>query len=287
MNMLLWSDDILGDGFQPIFEMLVEAGIDAVEVPVFSLDPAPYDRLGDRLRSLGLDVLALTARGPDANPIDPDPDVRRRGREDNLRALECAGALRASILTGPYLATPVYCTGAPPSTEERSWALETLSAMTDAAAASGITLAVESLNHFEHHLANTAAQTAAMCREIGHPRCGMVYDTFHAHIEESDVRAAILECADVLTYVHLSESHRATPGTGQVDWATTFEALGEIGYDGWMTLEAFSATNPQLVAMMKTWTRRYASEEQLVRDGVAFVRDGWSSRTSTRSLAGA
>jgi sugar phosphate isomerase/epimerase len=152
--------------------------------------------------------------------------------------------------------------------------------MTEAAEAGGITLAVESLNHFEHYLANTAAETAALCREVGNPRCGMVYDTFHAHIEEKDVRRAVEDCADVLTYVHLSENDRSTPGQGQVDWFTTFDALHGIGYDGWMTVEAFSATNPSLVAMLKVWRRGYVSEEHVVRDGVAFVRGTWSRRCS-------
>jgi len=65
-------------------------GFDGVEIPIFALDTSTYEALGRCLRDLGLDVLALTARGPAANPIDADPDVRRAGVSENLRALECA-----------------------------------------------------------------------------------------------------------------------------------------------------------------------------------------------------
>jgi D-psicose/D-tagatose/L-ribulose 3-epimerase len=102
----------------------------------------------------------------------------------------------------------------------------------------------------------------------------MMYDTYHAHLEEKDPRSAIHACADVLVHVHLSESDRSTPGTGQVAWEETFEALGEIGYDGWVGIEAFGDATPELAAATKIWRRMFESEEQLARDGAAFVRAG-------------
>ena len=42
----------------------------------------------------------------------------------------------------------------------------------------------------------------------------MMYDTFHAHIEEKDPAAALRDCADVLVHVHVSENDRGTPGDG-------------------------------------------------------------------------
>jgi D-psicose/D-tagatose/L-ribulose 3-epimerase len=74
--------------------------------------------------------------------------------------------------------------------------------------------------------------------------------------------------------VHLSENDRSTPGTGQVDWETTFAALGEIGYDGWVAIEAFGDSLPELAAATKIWRRMFDSEEQLARDGAAFIRSG-------------
>ena len=102
----------------------------------------------------------------------------------------------------------------------------------------------------------------------------MMYDTFHAHIEEKDPRAALEACKDVLVHVHLSENDRSTPGTGQVAWDETFAALHEIGYDGWVAIEAFGGSLPELAAATKIWRRMFESEEQLARDGAAFIRSG-------------
>jgi D-psicose/D-tagatose/L-ribulose 3-epimerase len=99
-----------------------------------------------------------------------------------------------------------------------------------------------------------------------------MYDTFHAHIEEADPRAALSACADVLVHFHASENHRGTPGSGQVDWDTTFAGLAEIGYDGWVVVEAFGDSLPELAAATKVWRRTFTSEEQLARDGAAFLR---------------
>jgi D-psicose/D-tagatose/L-ribulose 3-epimerase len=100
-----------------------------------------------------------------------------------------------------------------------------------------------------------------------------MYDTFHAHIEEKDPREALLACADVLVHFHASENDRGTPGSGQVDWDGTFAALTEIGYDGWVVVEAFGDALPELAAATKVWRRTFETEEQLARDAAGFLRD--------------
>jgi D-psicose/D-tagatose/L-ribulose 3-epimerase len=179
----------------------------------------------------------------------------------------------------PHHAAPVVFSGERPTEEERRWAIDALRAMAEAAEAVDITLAVEHLDHFEHYLSNTAAQTAALCREVGHPRCRMLYDTFHAHMEEKDVRAAIESASDMIAYVHLSENDRSTPGSGQVAWQATFETLHAIGYDGWMTVEAFGG-NPDIARAMKIWRQAYESESQLARDAARFARAAWAEASA-------
>jgi D-psicose/D-tagatose/L-ribulose 3-epimerase len=127
------------------------------------------------------------------------------------------------------------------------------------------------------YLVNCAADAAALVRAVDHPSCRLMYDTFHAHIEEKDPRAALRECADVLVYVHASENDRGTPGEGQVAWETTFSTLHELGYDGWIVIEAFGDALPDLSAATKIWRRMFSSEEQLARDGAAFIRKQWAA----------
>lgn len=275
MNTLPWTDDLADPAHAPVLEMLAAAGYDGIEVPIFALESKPYEDLSSRLAGLGLVPLALTAPGPGTNPISADPAERRRARERNLRSLECAAAVGSGILAGPTHAAPTVFTEQAPTQQEREWAIEALRDLAEAADGLGIDLAIESLNHFEHYLTTNAEQTSSLCRAVDHPRCKMLYDTFHAHIEEKDIAAAIAGAFDTIGYVHLSESDRSIPGTAQVDWRTTFRTLSSHGYAGWFTIEAFGHTHPEITRQMRTWRPRFDSAEELARRGASYVRAAW------------
>jgi D-psicose/D-tagatose/L-ribulose 3-epimerase len=100
----------------------------------------------------------------------------------------------------------------------------------------------------------------------------MMYDTFHSNIEEKNVREAILTAAPLSVLVHISENDRSTPGQGNVRWQETFDALHEAKYDGWMVVEAFGNSLPEITAATKIWRRMYHSEEQLARDAIKFMK---------------
>jgi len=271
MNMLLWSTDVSDESFGETFAMLRDAGYAAIEVPLFDPDVAKAERVGQRLRDLGLTALGVTARSEEQSPISEDPAVRRRAVEATKREVDACAALGASILCGPLAAPLGVFSGRPPTLDERARSVETLHESAEYAAEHDVTLVVEYLNRFELYLINCAEDAASLVREVDHPNCRLMYDTFHAHIEEKDPREALLACADVLVHFHASENDRGTPGSGQVDWDGTFAALTEIGYDGWVVVEAFGDALPELAAATKVWRRTYETEEQLARDAARFL----------------
>jgi D-psicose/D-tagatose/L-ribulose 3-epimerase len=269
MNMLLWSTDVTGPEYDEVFAMLKDAGYDGVEIPIFDREVEKYAELGARLDALGLERLAVSARGPDDDPTATDPAPAIAATRANL---DSAAALGAPLICGPLAAPLGVFSGAPPTAEEKARSVAYLRDVAPYAEERGVTIALEYLNRFEMYLTNTAADLAAIVREVDHPRVRMMYDTFHAHIEEKDPRAALRECADVLVHVHVSENDRSTPGAGQVEWDETFAGLDEIGYDGWVVIEAFGDALPELAGATKIWRRMFESEEQLARDGAAFIR---------------
>ena len=56
-------------------------------------------------------------------------------------------------------------------------------------------------------------------------------------------------------------------------WDATFEALRDIGYDGWLTVEAFGNFLANLAAATKIWRPLFDSEEQLAAQAHAFLVD--------------
>jgi len=274
MNMLLWSTDVCGREHDATFAMLKDAGFDGVEIPIFDREVDKYAELGKRLDALGLERIAVGARGSDDNPISADPAVRAEAAAAMRANLDSAAALGASLICGPLHAPLGVFSGAPPTAEEKARSVAYLQEVAPYAEERGVTMALEYLSRFEMYLTNIAADLAALVREVDHSHCRMMYDTYHAHIEEKDVRAALQECKDVLVHVHASENDRSTPGAGQVDWETTFATLDDIGYDGWMSIEAFGSAAPEFAGAARIWRRMFESEEQLARDGAAFIRSG-------------
>jgi D-psicose/D-tagatose/L-ribulose 3-epimerase len=66
------------------------------------------------------------------------------------------------------------------------------------------------------------------------------------------------------------------PGTGSVQWDATFAALRDIGYDGWLTVEAFGNFLPNLAAATKIWRKLFPSEDELATDAYKFLVSNWN-----------
>jgi D-psicose/D-tagatose/L-ribulose 3-epimerase len=276
MNLLLWTGEI-HDRLLPVLEQLKAIGYDGVELPMFNLD-LDYAHWGKQLDALGLGRTAVTVRGADDNPMSPDASVRARGIANTCRTLDCCAAVGATHLVGPYHSALGLFSGAGPTQDEWKWAVESMRAVAEHADQVGVTLAVECLNRFETYLLNSHADAARFVRDVGHPRCRTMFDTFHANIEEKSFSAAIRACAEVLCHVHISENDRSTPGKGNVRWSETFDTLKEVGYDGWLMIEAFGLALPEIAAATKIWRRMFDDEMVLAQEGFAFMKAEYARR---------
>ena len=272
MNLLLWTDDPTLDEFFPVLQKLKKMGYDGVELPMFHLDLPRWAALGKKLDALGLARTAVTIRTVDDNPISADPAVRAKSIAMNKQTIDCCAAVGATHLAGPYYAALGHFSGAGPTKDEWKWGVQSMKPVAEHAGKAGVTLVLEFLNRFEIYLLNCAEDAAKFVRQVNHPACKMMYDTFHANIEEKDITAALKSCADVMAHVHISENDRSTPGKGQVNWQESFDALKKIKYDGWLTIEAFGLAMPKLAAATKIWRRMFVTEEQLASDGLKFMK---------------
>lgn len=190
--------------------------------------------------------------------------------------VECAAALGAPTLSGPIHSAIGEFTGRGPQREEIARSAEVLGRVAAHGRTSGVRLAIEPLNRFECYLLNDLASAAAFARLVA-PDAGVLYDTFHAHIEEKDVAAAIAAYADRIALVHVSENDRSTPGRGQVRWRENFAALKSAGYRGPLIVEAFGLALPALSAATRIWRRMFDDEFVLAAEALAFMRREWEA----------
>lgn len=279
MNLLLWTDDPAQESLLPLYERLAAMGFDGLELPIFSGEPETYASLGRRLADLGLACTAVAICNEEDDPISPNAAVRNAAGEGLHHAIDCAEAAGAELLGGPLYAAIGRFSGNGPTQEEWGRSLEVLGDAADHAKRAGLQLAFEFLNRFEIYLLNTTGDTTRYVQELGRTNVGVHYDTFHAHIEEKDPGDAIRTAGPAIRHVHIAENDRGTPGTGQVRWNDSFDALAAISYDGWLTIEAFGSALPSLAAATKIWRRTFDEEESLARDGLAFMKGAWERRT--------
>jgi D-psicose/D-tagatose/L-ribulose 3-epimerase len=276
MNLLLWTDQADAETVKPLANAIKEWGFDGVELPFFAIEPDAAAKTGKVLDDLGLGRTAVTVRGPDDDPMSADASVRKAGIDAMKAVIDSCEAAGVETLVGPFHSALGQFSGAGPTMDEWERAVESAREVVDYANAKGVAISFEPLNRFEIYLLNTVADAARFVADVGLPNCGLLYDSFHANIEEKSPLEAIRAGKGAINHVHISENDRSTPGSGGVNWRENFEGLKEIGYDGWLTIEAFGQALPALIPATKIWRRMYESEEQLARDGLAFIRREWA-----------
>jgi D-psicose/D-tagatose/L-ribulose 3-epimerase len=121
------------------------------------------------------------------------------------------------------------------------------------------------------------ADTKAHAARVDRPNFGALYDTFHANIEEQDPIGCIALNADVIKHVHISENDRGTPGMGHIDFEAVMKMLKTTGYDGWLTIEAFSKALPAVAAATKVWREFFPSREEVYTVGLETMKKAWAA----------
>ena len=267
MNLLLWGTEIDASLFH-VLEQIKAAGYDGVEVPIFDTNPSHWEPWRKKLDELELDRVAVTINGPDHHQISADASMRQKTLERNKQALECAQVLGSSLLTGPYHSALGVFTGSKSSADENNWAVDNLFALAEHAKALNITLGLEYLNRFESYLVSCTDELIALVDRINHPNCKLMFDSFHANIEETKLGDAIRKMGDRLVHVQLSENTRGTLGSGHVDFKDILTALEDVNYQGMVSIEAFSSK----LSAANIWRNMFESEMQLVNDSIQYLK---------------
>ncbi len=280
MNLLLWTGHVTEEHV-PVLKALKNTGFDGVEVPVFDpSDAGHYRWLGGVLDDLGLERTAVALIPDEAHsPVSPDAAARQGGVEHLTRVIECCEALGSQALVGPWFQPLGVFSGQGPTDEELDRCAEVHRKVAPLARSANLICALEPLNRFECYLLNTCEQASAYLERLGEDGFGILYDTFHANIEEKDPIAALHTAYDKghVPHVHISENDRGTPGRGHAQIRETIAALRARGYDGWLTIEAFGKALPELAAATRVWRDFFSSPEEVYTEGYRYIRDCWDA----------
>ena len=185
------------------------------------------EELADQVAAHGLAVPAIgtgQAWGEERlSYSDPDPAVRRAAIERTKAHIPVAHRLDALIIIG--LLRGLVQPGVSQA-QAMDWVTDALAECCAEAAQSGVRIALEPINRYETTLVNNVAEGLALIDRVGADNLGLLFDTFHANIEEPSIEESLLAAGGRLFHVHVADSNRWYPGAGHLDFAQILDVVG-------------------------------------------------------------
>ena len=166
---------------------------------------------------------------------DPDPGVRAAAIQRVYDHMPFAARTGAVIIIGLLRGI------AKPGVEHEqayAWLVEALQRCSAAAAPHGVRLVLEPINRYETTLINNVDQGLALIEAVGADNFGLLLDTFHMNIEEPKIEDSIRAAGDRIFHFHVADSNRWYPGAGHIDFGAVIATLHDIGYAGYVSVEA-------------------------------------------------
>lgn len=251
-------------------EQAGKVGFDFIEIAL--LRPDEFDAASHKaaLEKAGIGaVCSLTLPKGAHMPHEPE-----KARQFLMGALEKTEAVGSQYLGGCIGYTLGEITGTAPTDEERQTVIDTLKDVAAEAKKRGIILALEACNRYETYMYNTLSDTRDTILATGADNLKLHADTYHMNIEEEGFYNPLVEAADVLDYIHMSESHRGLVGTGTVKWDEVWKGLVDAKFTGKLVLESFAAVNPDLATATSLWRPTNHPPEVLATEGLKFLKEG-------------
>jgi D-psicose/D-tagatose/L-ribulose 3-epimerase len=268
MHASLWAKAWDHEGAELSIGEAARWGLDLIEIPLLEPDKVDVAHTREWLRRHNIAATASLGL-PDEVEASRHPEAATKFL---LRTLEVAHGIGCSTLCGVIYSTLGYRSGSPPTEAEYEAVVRALKPVAKRAAEYGMTLGLEPCNRYETHLLNTAAQGRALLQRIGEPNVMIHLDTYHCNIEEKNFGAALADGGGLVHYVHLSESDRGVPGSGNVNWKEVMTALKAANFSGDLVGESFVNMMPQLARALSVWRPVARDREEVLAVGVPVLK---------------
>jgi D-psicose/D-tagatose/L-ribulose 3-epimerase len=270
-NSLLWTANF-GEEHLNLLPKVKAMGFDGFEVARFAFDGFPAAKIKAALADEGLGCTFCSALTGQTSLVSDDPAVRTQARDFLVQGIEAAAELGSKVFMGPFCSPVGLLVGRRRNEDEWKRAVEGMQSLEETLEACDVTLMMEPLNRFETYFLNTMADGRKLCEEVGHDRIAILFDTFHANIEEKNLAESLRGLGKYVKHMHTCENDRGVPGTGHIDWVGVFAALRDLEYDGWVMIESFGLHVKEIAAAACIWRDIAPSSDAIAEDGVKFLR---------------
>jgi D-psicose/D-tagatose/L-ribulose 3-epimerase len=271
VNTFLWTARFTERNFD-LLPTIREHGFDGIEVSLFRPQEFEATKIRRALEEYGLACTVCSVLTNGMSLLCDDADVRSKTISHLSECVQATAEAGANLIAGPLYAPVGYLPGRRRTDDEWKRVVDAYQELGPVLQKNDIDLCIEPLNRFETYFLNTTGDAVALCEEVGHPKMGILWDTFHANIEEKDMGQALLSAGRHLKHVHTCENDRGAPGSGHVDWKGVFAALKQLQYEAWLTIESFGFTLGELSAAASIWRDLAQTPEDIAWQGIEFLK---------------
>ncbi|MBX2997237.1 MAG: TIM barrel protein [Caldilineaceae bacterium] len=122
----------------------------------------------------------------------------------------------------------------------------------------GVTVVIEPLNRLESNVINDVPAGVRLAQQVDSPSIQVLADLYHMQMDGEPLENVEIH-RSWIRHIHVADSGRFAPGTGEYPYAEFFRMLHRIGYDGMISVECkwrdFEAEAPAAVRFLREMWR--------------------------------
>jgi len=241
-----------GWSIEEVFRYAAELGYEGVEIAPFTLADSVMEIAPERRREIrraaeeagveivGLHWLLVSPKGLYIN--HPDDAIRLKTRDYMIALIEFCGDLGGKVM---IVGSPKQRSVLEGETYRATWerTLDVFGDCLPVAERRGVTLCLEPLDGAQTNFITDTAEALRMVEEIAHPNFRTMVDVRSASFgEREEVAEVIRRVKEHLGHFHANDANSLGPGFGDVNYTPIAEALKEVGYEGYASVEVFDFT---------------------------------------------
>jgi sugar phosphate isomerase/epimerase len=221
---------------------LAKIGYDGIEIGAAAPHAYPAYLSADRRREVRelleehdialSSMLPAPSGGPGNNPASPYIE-ERKATVEHYKEL---AALTAEWGGDTLIYLPGWTIHGTRRRQAWQWSREALTEVADAAAEHGVTLVIEPTPH-DTNLCESAEDAIELMEDVNAENVKLMFDTFHVLYRREVITDYVEMMGKDLRHVHISDNDRLPPGAGVGDFPSMVDALLDIGFDGYLTME--------------------------------------------------